>query len=70
MKLVLLSATPMFDTADEIVFLLNLLLLNDKRLNYQIKGYIFGWKTAWKRCPHPQREERWLYFLFTRQRPT
>ena len=31
MKLVLLSATPMFDRADEIIFILNLLLINDKR---------------------------------------
>ena len=31
MKLILLSATPMFDQANEIVFLLNLLLLNDNR---------------------------------------
>lgn len=30
-KLVLMSATPMFDTAKEIVWLLNLLLTNDKR---------------------------------------
>ena len=31
MKLVLLSATPMFDNSTEIVWLLNLLLMNDKR---------------------------------------
>ena len=31
MKLILLSATPMFDRADEIIFILNLLLINDKR---------------------------------------
>ena len=31
MKLVLLSATPMFDKAEEIVFILDLLLINDKR---------------------------------------
>lgn len=31
LKLILLSATPMFDTAIEIIYLLNLLLLNDKR---------------------------------------
>ena len=31
MKLILLSATPMFDKADEIIFILNLLLTNDKR---------------------------------------
>jgi hypothetical protein len=31
MKLILLSATPMFDRADEIIFILNLLLMNDKR---------------------------------------
>ena len=32
-KLVLMSATPMFDRADEIIFYLNLLLENDKRKN-------------------------------------
>lgn len=31
MKLVLLSATPMFDNATEIIYILNLLLMNDKR---------------------------------------
>ena len=31
MKLILLSATPMFDKAEEIIFILNLLLTNDKR---------------------------------------
>lgn len=31
MKLVLLTATPMYDSPSEIVFLLNLLLMNDKR---------------------------------------
>ena len=31
MKLILLSATPMFDNSTEIVWLLNLLLMNDKR---------------------------------------
>ena len=31
MKLVLLSATPMFDRADEIIFILNLLLINDRQ---------------------------------------
>lgn len=30
-KLILMSATPMFDTAEEIVWILNMLLLNDKR---------------------------------------
>jgi hypothetical protein len=37
MKLVLLSATPMFDNATEIVWLLNLLLINDKRQTITIK---------------------------------
>ena len=31
MKLVLLSATPMFDKAEEIIFIIDLLLINDKR---------------------------------------
>ena len=44
MKLVLLSATPMFDTANEIVFLLNLLLLNDKRPTIKSKGIFSGEK--------------------------
>ena len=32
MKLILLSATPMFDNAREIIWLINLLLLNDKKV--------------------------------------
>ena len=39
-KLVLMSATPMFDRADEIIFYLNLLLENDKRKNIN-KNEIF-----------------------------
>ena len=31
MKLVLLSATPMYDNSTEIIFILNLMLMNDKR---------------------------------------
>ena len=37
MKLILLSATPMFDTATEIVWLLNLLLINDGRQTIEIR---------------------------------
>lgn len=37
MKLVLLSATPMYDNATEIIFLLNLLLMNDKRDTIEVK---------------------------------
>ena len=36
MKLILLSATPMFDNATEIIWLLNLLLLNDNRAGITI----------------------------------
>ena len=39
MKLVLLSATPMYDNATEIVYLLNLLLMNDNRDTVAIKDF-------------------------------
>ena len=39
MKLLLLTATPMFDNSTEIIFLLNLLLLNDKRQPLILKDY-------------------------------
>lgn len=42
-KLILMSATPMFDRADEIIFYLNLLLENDKRKNIN-KNDIFNIK--------------------------
>lgn len=44
-KLVLLTATPMFDNATEIVFLINLLLMNDKRPTIEIKDF-FNKKTG------------------------
>ena len=37
MRLVLMSATPMFNKPSEIIWLLNLLLKNDKRLPITIK---------------------------------
>lgn len=37
-KLILLTATPMFDNASEIVYLLNLLLINDKRQPIDVKS--------------------------------
>ena len=36
-KLVLLTATPMFNTAEEIVDLINLLLINDRRPTLDVK---------------------------------
>lgn len=38
-KLIMMSATPMFDRSDEIIFLLNLLLLNDKRQEVKISDF-------------------------------
>ena len=43
MKLILLSATPMFNDPREIVFLLNLLLKNDKREQMQEKDMFYRW---------------------------
>ena len=40
MKLLLLSATPMFDTAHEIFFLINLLLRNDNRFTIKASTYM------------------------------
>jgi len=39
MKLLLLSATPMFDTSTEIIFLLNLMLMNDNRPKIKISDF-------------------------------
>ena len=39
MRLLLLSATPMFDNATEIVWLINLLLKNEKRLAMKVSDY-------------------------------
>ena len=41
-KWVLLSATPMFDKAPEIIWLINLLRLNDKRALLKVKDYFDG----------------------------
>ena len=40
-KLILMSATPMFDRSDEIIFYLNLLLENDKRPLLNKKNHLF-----------------------------
>ena len=40
MKLLLLSATPMFDTSEEIFFLINLMLRNDNRSIINVKKYM------------------------------
>ena len=40
-RLVLMTATPMFNTAPEILFLLNLLILNDKKQINLLKGELF-----------------------------
>jgi hypothetical protein len=39
MKLLLLSATPMFDTSKEIIYLMNLLLTNDKKAKMNVNEY-------------------------------
>ena len=39
MKLLLLSATPMFDTSREIIYLMNLLLINDKKPKMNVSNY-------------------------------
>ena len=39
MKLLLLSATPMFDTSREIIYLMNLLLINDKQPKMNVNEY-------------------------------
>jgi len=39
MKLLLLSATPMFDTSTEIIFLLNLMLMNDNRPKIKLSDF-------------------------------
>ena len=39
MKLLLLSATPMFDNATEIIWLVNLLLMNQKRATLKVDDY-------------------------------
>lgn len=39
MKLLLLSATPMFDTSKEIIYLMNLLLINDKKAKMNVHEY-------------------------------
>jgi len=39
MKLLLLSATPMFDTSKEIIYLMNLLLINDKKPKMNVNEY-------------------------------
>jgi len=43
-RLVLMTATPMFNTAPEILFLLNLLILNDKKKIDLLKGELFDGK--------------------------
>ena len=43
-RLVLMTATPMFNTAPEILFLLNLLILNDKKQLDLLKGELFDGK--------------------------
>ena len=43
-RLVLMTATPMFNTAPEILFLLNLLILNDKKQIDLLKGELFDSK--------------------------
>ena len=43
-RLVLMTATPMFNTAPEILFLLNLLILNDKKQIDLLKGELFDGK--------------------------
>jgi hypothetical protein len=47
MKLMLMTATPMYNNYIEIVFLLNLLLLNDKRARIQTTDIFDG--TGWKK---------------------
>ena len=39
MKLLLLSATPMFDTSREIIYLMNLLLINDNKPKMNVNNY-------------------------------
>ena len=39
MKLLLLSATPMFDTSREIIYLMNLLLINDNKTKMHVNDY-------------------------------
>ena len=43
-RLVLMTATPMFNTAPEIIFLLNLLILNDKKQTDLLKADLFDGK--------------------------
>ena len=43
-RLVLMTATPMFNTAPEIIFLLNLLVLNDKKQTDLLKAELFDSK--------------------------
>ena len=47
MKLMLMTATPMYNNYIEIVFLLNLLLLNDKKARLQSTDIFDG--TGWKK---------------------
>ena len=56
MKLLLLSATPMFDNAKEIIWLINLLLLNDKKPQLNTKTYF-------DKNGHLKKEREFLRFI-------
>ena len=51
MKLLLLTATPMFDNATEIIWLVNLLLMNQKRPTLKIDDYFEDGRLVEEKIP-------------------
>ena len=60
MKLLLLSATPMFDNATEIIYLINLLLMNQKRPTIQMSDYFKDGRMIMDKLPQFQSKIRGL----------